>query len=98
MTIKTIHILDKTIEISPDPGYDRLGSEVQSYPPAFAIYTELIESGEIPRYSGPETVYVLQEDSTIITTQFATRAGAEKWVAWVRNDKFALISIDIIED
>lgn len=95
---KTIHILDKTIEISSDPNYDRLGPEVQSYPPGFAIYSELIAAGEIPRYVGPETVYVWEEDRTIITTQFATRAGAEKWVEWVRNDKLALISIDIIED
>ena len=98
MTVKTIHILDKTLEISSESNYDRLGPEVQSYPPVFAIYTELIESGEIPRYSGPETVIVWEEDRTIITTQFATREGAEKWVAWVRDDNLALISIDIIED
>ena len=98
MTIKTIHIVDKTLEISSDPNYDRLGPEVQSYPPVFAIYTELVESGEIPRYSGSEVDVVWEEDRTIITTQFATREGAEKWVAWVRDDNYALISIELVED
>jgi len=98
VTIKTIHILDKTVEIPSIQNYDRLGLEIQSYPPIFAIYTELIESGEIPRYSGPEVDFVYKEDRTIITTQFATRAGAEKWVAWMRDDNYALISIDIVED
>jgi len=98
MTIKTIHIVDKTFPISSDLNYDRLGPEPQSYPPVFAIFTELIESGEIPRYSGPEVGVVYEEDRTIITTPFATRAGAEKWVAWVRDDNYALISIDIVED
>jgi hypothetical protein len=98
VTIKTIHILDKTVEIPSISNYDRLGPEVQSYPPVFAIYTELIESGEIPRYSGAEVDFVYEEDRTIITTQFATRAGAEKWVAWVRDDNYALISIELDED
>ena len=90
--------MDKTLEISSESNYDRLGPEVQSYPPAFAIYTELTESGEIPRYSGPETVIVWEEDRTTITTQFATRAGAEKWAEWLRNDNYALISITVVED
>ena len=98
MTIKTIHIVDKTLEISSAPNYDRMGPEAQSYPPVFAIFTELIESGEIPRYSGPEVGIVYEEDRTIITTPFATREGAEKWVAWVRDDNYALISIEIVED
>ena len=98
MTIKTIHIVDETFPISSDLNYDRLGPEVQSYPPAFAIYTELIESGEIPRYSGSEVGIVYEEDRTIITTPFATREGAEKWVAWVRDDNYALISIELVED
>jgi len=98
MTIKTIHIVDKTLEIPSAPNCDRLGPEVQSYPPIFAIYTELVESGEIPRYSGPEVDVVWEEDRTIITTPFATREGAEKWVAWVRDDNYALISIELVED
>jgi hypothetical protein len=98
MTVKTLHILDKTVEISSEPSFDRSGPEVQSYPPLYEIYTELIAAGEIPRYVGSETVYVWEEDRTTITTQFATRAGAEKWVAFIRDDNFALISIDIIED
>ena len=98
MTVKTIHILDKTLEISSESNYDRLGPEVQSYPPAFAIYTELTESGEIPRYSGPETVIVWEEDRTTVITQFATREGAEIWAEWVRNDNTGLISITVVEN
>jgi len=96
---KTIHILDKTVEISPESNHDdRLGPEIQEYVPLLTIYTELIESGEIPRYRGTETVIVWEEDRTIITTQFATREGAEKWASWVRDDNYALISIELVED
>jgi hypothetical protein len=98
MTIKTVHVLDKTIEVSSEPNYDRLGQFTQDYPPLWAIITELIATGEIPRYRGPETITVWEEDRTTITTPFATRAGAEKWAEWVRNDNYALISITVIED
>ena len=95
MTVKTIHILDKTAVVPATPGHDRLSEE---YPPLLAIMTELIESGEIPRYRDIESQIVITKDNTTITTVFATRAGAEKWVDWVRNDNYALISIDVVED
>ena len=98
MTVKTIHILDKTVEISAEPNYDRLGPEVQSYPPVFAIFTELIESGEIPRYCGTESSVNWEVDRTTVITQFATREGAEKWAEWVRNDNHGLISITVVEN
>ena len=98
MTVKTIHIVDKTIEISSDPNYDRLGPSTQAYPLLLAMFTELIESGEIPRYCGAEISVEWEADCTTITTQFATRAGAEKWAEWVRNDNNGLISITVIED
>jgi hypothetical protein len=98
MTVKTIHILDKTVEISSESNYDRLGSATRKYAPLWAIITELIATGEIPRYRGAESSIDWQADCTIITTQFATREGAEKWAEWVRNDNYALISIAVIED
>ena len=98
MTVKTIHILRKVLEIYPDPGHDRLGSDVEKVPTLFDIAAELVESGELPRICGPEIVIVREEDRDIITTQFVTREGAEKWAEWVREDNFELISIDIVED
>jgi len=98
MTVKTIHILDKTVEISAESNYDRLGSTTRDYAPLWAILTELIATGEIPRYRGTESNIVWEADRTIITTQFATREGAEKWAEWVRNDNYGLISISVVED
>jgi hypothetical protein len=98
MTVKTIHIIQKGLEIYPDPGHDRVGLDVQKVPTLFAIATELVESGELPRYVGTEMVTVREEDRDIFTTQFVTREGAEKWAEWVRNDKYRLISISVVED
>jgi hypothetical protein len=98
MTTKTVHILDKTVEISSEPNYDLLGKEAQDFPSLWAILTELIATGEIPRYRGSETNIVWEEDRTIITVEWATRAGAEKWVEWVLDDNYGLISIEIVED
>jgi hypothetical protein len=63
----------------------------------WAILTELIATGEIPRYRGAESSITWEADRTIITTQFATREGAEKWAEWVRNDNYGLISITVVE-
>ena len=98
MTVKTIHILDKTVEISSEPNYDRLNAEHRSYGPIWTILTELIATGEIPRYRGAESSINWESNRTIITTQFATREGAEKWAEWVRNDNYGLISITVVED
>jgi hypothetical protein len=98
MTVKTIHILDRTVEIPLDPNYDNLGPNTRLYPSLWNITTELIAFGELPRYRGAETTIVQEEDRTILTVEWPTRAGAEKWVAWVLDDNYALISIDIVED
>ena len=98
MTVKTIHILDKTVEVSADPNYDRLAPAIQEYESLWAILTELIATGELPRYRGAESSIKWEADCTIITTQFVTREGAEKWVAWVRNDNYGLISISVVKD
>ena len=98
MTVKTIHILDKTVEISSEPNYDRLGQSTQDYTPLWTIITELIATGEIPRYRGTESNIVWEADRTTITTQFATLEGAEKWAEWVRNDNYGLISITVVEN
>jgi hypothetical protein len=98
MTVKTIHILDKTVEISSEPNYDRLGQYTRDYPPLWAIITELIATGEIPRYRGTESSINWEADRTTIITQFATREGAEKWAEWVRNDNHGLISITVVEN
>lgn len=98
MIVKTIHILDKTVEISSEPNYDRLGPATREYAPLWAILTELIATGELPRYRGSESNVVWGPDCTTITTQFATREGAEKWADWVRNDNYGLISITVVEN
>ena len=97
MTVKTIHILDKTAEVSSTPNYDRLCQENREYESLWAILTELIATGEIPRYRGAESDITWASDRTTITTQFATREGAEKWADWVRNDNYGLISISVVE-
>jgi hypothetical protein len=98
MTIKTIHILDNTINISDDPNYDRLSPENQQYESYWAVAGELIAAGEVSRYCGPNDSVTREADRIIVTTQWATRAGAEKWANWVRNDNQGLISIEIVED
>ena len=98
MTVKTIHILDNTVEISSEPTYDRLNPSAQEYPSLWAILTELIETGEIPRYCDDESSVIWEADRTIITTQFVTREGAEKWAEWVSKESSGLISITVIED
>jgi hypothetical protein len=98
MTVKTIHILDKTVEISSEPNYDRLDASIRVYDSLWAILTELIATGEIPRYRGTESNITWEADRTTIITQFATREGAEKWAEWLRNDNYGLISITVVED
>jgi hypothetical protein len=58
MTVKTIHILDKTLEISSEPNYDRLGQFTRDYPPLWAILTELIATGEIPDIVVPKVASI----------------------------------------
>lgn len=100
MTIKTVHILDNSAlaelgaSVSTEPGYDRLS---ESYPPLRTVVTELIEAGEIPRYRDIESEITVTKNTTTITTIFSTRAGAEKWAAWVRDDNTALVSITVVE-
>lgn len=97
MATKTIHIVDKSVTVPSTPNYDRLNAEIRSLPTVWAIFTDLIATGEIPRYRGSESNIEWLPDRTIITTEFATRDGAEKWADWVRQDNFGLISIEVVE-
>jgi hypothetical protein len=98
MTIKTVHIAD--IELCPplEDGFDRLSLSGEGLEPILAVLMDLVNSGEIPRFVGNERVVERFDTYTKVTTTFATRDGAQKWVDCIREDNYGLTSIDVIED
>ena len=98
MTIKTVHIAD--IELCPpyEDGFDRLSLNGEGLEPILAVMMDLVSSGEVPRFVGTERVIERFDTYTKVTTTFATRAGAQKWVDCLREDNYGLISIDVVED